>query len=99
MYAMVADPDVKFLFHSQVASLIASGALFLTVVVYNADVSSRSGPSDAMSVKKCTFSQPFKEECIISDVVRIGSIIIFHLRNWYEKPSSLYCVMSLNYFW
>ena len=29
--------------------------------------------------QKATFSQPFKEECM-SNVVRIGSIIIFHLR-------------------
>ena len=43
-----------------------------------------------------TFSQPFKEKRI-SEVVRIGSIIIFHLSKLYEKPSSSYCV--LQYLW
>ena len=40
---------------------------------------------------KRTFSQLRKEECI-SEVMRIGSIIIFHMIS-YEKPSSSYCVM------
>ena len=43
--------------------------------------------------RSTTFSQPFKEK-YISEVVRIGSIIIFHLMRSYEKPSSSYCVMS-----
>ena len=37
---------------------------------------------------KSTFSQPLKEKCI-SAVVRIGSILIFHL----SKLSSSHCVM------
>ena len=41
---------------------------------------------------KRTFSQPFKEKCI-SDAVRIGSVIIFHLKS-YEKPGSSYCAMK-----
>ena len=40
---------------------------------------------------KSTFSQPLKEKCI-SEVVRIDSIIIFHLIS-NEKPHSPYCVM------
>ena len=46
-------------------------------------------------VKKAVhFSQPFKEKCL-SEVVRIGSIIIFHL--WVSLKSHEYCVML--YFW
>ena len=41
---------------------------------------------------KSTSSQPFKEKRI-SEVVRIDSIIIFHMRVSYEKPSSSFCVM------
>ena len=40
---------------------------------------------------KRTFSQHLKRKCL-SDVVRIGSLIIFPLSNLlYEKPSSSYC--------
>ena len=38
-------------------------------------------------LKKVTFSQSYKEKCI-SEVVRIGGMIIFHLSKPYEKPSS-----------
>ena len=31
----------------------------------------------------------------MSEITRIGSIIIFHLSLGYEKPSSSYCVMIL----
>ena len=41
---------------------------------------------------KSTSSQPFKEKRI-SEVVRIDSKIIFHMRVSYEKPSSSFCVM------
>ena len=39
---------------------------------------------------KSTFSQLFEMKC---QVVKVGSIIIFHLSKICEKPSSLYCVM------
>ena len=41
---------------------------------------------------KSTSSLPFKEKRI-SEVVRIDSKIIFHMRVSYEKPSSSFCVM------
>ena len=44
---------------------------------------------------KGTFSQPFKDKCII-EVVRVG-MVIFHLRLSYEKPSSWYCVMYFSW--
>ena len=47
-------------------------------------------------VHNSTFSQPFKKKCI-SDVLRIGSIIIFHLSKLW-KAESLYCVM-LHFWW
>ena len=51
--------------------------------------------SPALLSSKRSFSQPFKERSI-SEVVRIGSIIIFHLIS-YGSPSSPYRVMY--YLW
>ena len=39
---------------------------------------------------KSPFSQPFKEKCI-SEVARIGSIIIFHLRKLWKAKFSILC--------
>ena len=41
-------------------------------------------------VQKSTFSQPFKEKCI-SDVVRIDSIIIFHLSKLWKVKFFILC--------
>ena len=43
---------------------------------------------------KSTFSQTFKEKCII-EVVRIGSIIIFHLRKLWKTKFFILCDVTL----
>ena len=42
---------------------------------------------------KSTFSQPFKDKCI-SDVVRIGSVIIFHLSKVWKAKFFMLCDVS-----
>ena len=53
-------------------------------------VLSRKNLSLSLPSSKSTFSQPFKEKCI-SEVVRIGSIIIFHLSKLWNATFSILC--------
>ena len=43
-------------------------------------------------LSKCTFSQPIQEKCI-SEVVRISSIIIFHLNKLWKAKVFVLCVV------
>ena len=45
----------------------------------------------SLPISNSTFSQPFKQKMYLSEVVRIGSIIIFHLSKRWKAKFSILC--------